>query len=340
MFARGRVARIDAMMTAIMQDRYGAPDVLRVAQTPRPVPGPGEVLVRVHAASVNARDWHVLRGDPYIARLAAPQYFGRKGPKQPIRGTDFAGVVEAVGASVIDFQVGDEVFGEAEAAFAEYVTATLIAHKPANLSFAEAAALPLAAITALMGVREVAAVRPGQRVLVNGASGGVGLFAVQLAKADGAHVTAVCSARNADLARQSGAEHVIDYAREDFCREGRRYDVVLDLVANRSLRDLRRALAPTGILVLSGGGVWTGGSLVGPMGLIIKAGLMSRFARQRIVQLTAAPSAQRLQTVAELAEAGTVRPMIDRTYPLAQAAEAIRYVAIDHARAKVVLTVC
>ncbi len=329
------------MMTAIMQDRYGAPDVLRVAETPRPVPGPGEVLVRVHAASVNARDWHVMRGDPYLARLAAPQYFGRTGPKQPIRGTDFAGVVEAVGASVTDVQVGDEVFGEAEAAFAEYVAApaSQVARKPANLSFAEAAALPTAAITALIGVREVAAVRPGQHVLVNGASGGVGLFAVQLAKADGAHVTAVCSARNADLARQSGADHVIDYAREDFSRDGRRYDVVLDLVANRSLRDLRRALAPTGTLVLSGGGVWTGGSLVGPMGLIIQAGLVGRFARQRIVQLTAAPSAQRLRAVAELAEAGTLRPMIDRTYPLAQAAEAIRYVAIDHARAKVVLTV-
>ncbi len=329
------------MMTAIMQDRYGAPDVLRVAQTPRPSPGPEEVLVRVHAASVNARDWHVMRGDPYLARLAAPQYFGRKGPKQPIRGTDFAGVVGAVGASVTDFRVGDEVFGEAEAAFAEHVAApaTLVARKPANLSFAEAAALPLAAITALIGVREVAAVRPGQRVLVNGASGGVGLFAVQLAKADGARVTAVCSARNADLARQSGADHVIDYAREDFSRDGRRYDVVLDLVANRSLRDLRRALAPTGMLVLSGGGVWTGGSLVGPMRLIIQAGLVGRFARQRIVQLTAAPNAQRLQALAELAEAGTLRPMIDRTYPLAQAAEAIRYVAIDHARAKVVLTV-
>jgi NADPH:quinone reductase-like Zn-dependent oxidoreductase len=328
------------MMTAIVQDRYGAPDVLRVARLPRPAAGPGQALVRVHAASVNARDWHVMRGDPYIARLAAPQYFGRKAPKQPIRGTDFAGVVEAVGPGMTGYEVGDEVFGEAEAAFAEYVPApvTLIAHKPANLSFEEAAALPTAATTALMGIREVADVRPGQRVLINGASGGVGPYAVQLAKADGAHVTAVCSARNADLARQSGADEVLDYAREDFCR-GTPYDVVFDLVGNRSLRDLRRALTPAGTLVLSGGGVWTGGSLVGPMGLIIQATLVGRFVKQRIVQLTAEPSAQRLRTLAALAEVGTLRPMIDRTFPLREAAQAIHYLAIEHARAKVVLTV-
>lgn len=328
------------MMTAIVQDRYGSPDVLRVARVPRPVPGPGQVLVRVHAASANARDWHVMRGDPYIARFAAPQYFGRKAPKQPIRGTDFAGTVEAVGRGVSEYQVGDEVFGEAEAAFAEYVAApvTVIAPKPANLSFEQASALPTAATTALMGIREVAAVRPGQQVLVNGASGGVGLYAVQLAKADGAHVTAVCSARNAELARQSGADVVLDYARDDFSRGGQRFDVIVDLVGNRSLGDLRRALTPAGTLVLSGGGVWTGGSLVGPMGLTIKGMLVGRFVKQRVVQLTAAPSADRMRTLAALAEAGTLRPMIDRTFPLQEAAKAIHYLAIEHARAKVILT--
>ncbi len=328
-------------MTAVVQDRYGPPEALRVARVPRPVPGPGQVLVRVAAASVNARDWHVMRGDPYVARLADRSMFARRGPVVPIRGTDFAGTVVATGPDVADLAEGEEVFGEAVGAFAEYVVApaSVVASKPANLTFAEAAALPLAANTAVMGLREVAAVRPGQRVLINGASGGVGLFAVQVARADGAEVTGVCSARNADLVRSAGAEHVVDYTRADFCRTGQHYDVVLDLVANRSVRDLLRVVTPTGTLVLSGGGVSAGGSLFGPMGQHIRGMLVSRFVRQRVLELPASPSRARLETIRSLAQAGTLRVAIDRSYPLEEAAQAIRYMEVEHTRSKVVLTV-
>jgi NADPH:quinone reductase-like Zn-dependent oxidoreductase len=222
----------------------------------------------VRAASVNARDWHMMRGDPYVARLMDRKSFGREAPNMRIRGTDFAGVVEAVGAGVTRFQAGGEVYGEAEGAFAEYVTApeTVVEAKPANLTFEEAAAMPLAANTALMGVRDMAAVQAGQHVLINGASGGVGLFAIQIVKSYGAEVTAVCSTRNVDLARSAGADHVIDYRRDDFARGEHQYDVIFDLVGNRKLRDLRRALKPTGTAVVSGGGVSRGGSFFGPNG--------------------------------------------------------------------------
>ncbi|MCP2242850.1 NAD(P)-dependent alcohol dehydrogenase [Lentzea aerocolonigenes] len=331
-------------MKAIVQDRYGSHETLRLAEVDRPTPANGEVLVRVCAASVNAADWHIMRGDPRLARLAMPVAFGWSGPKKKIRGRDFAGVVEAVGPGVTRFRPGDEVFGDlgfSDGAFAEYVCAgeDLVAAKPAGLTFEQAAAIPLAGNTALTGVRDVAEAKPGQRFLVNGASGGVGTFAVQLAKSFGAEVTAVCSARNADLVRSIGADHVIDYAVDDFTANGRRYDVVLDLVANRSLADLRRALTPDGTLVLSGGGVSDGGSLVGPMGLTIAGGLISRFVRHRVRQLNVAPSAANLETLAGLAESGTVVPVIDRTYPLPEAPEAIRYLELDHARAKVVVTV-
>jgi NADPH:quinone reductase-like Zn-dependent oxidoreductase len=236
---------------------------------------------------------------------------------------------------------GDEVYGEAEGTFAELVCVdeSLVAAKPTTLTFAEAAAVPLAGVTALIGVRDLGQVGPGERLMVYGASGGVGTFAVQIAKAAEAEVTAVCRTRNLELVRSLGAEHVVDYTREDFAREARRYDVVLDLVANRSLSDLRRALAPAGTLVLSGGGTFEGGSVVGPMGLTLKAALWSRFVRQRIVQLIAAPSGPHLVALAELIEAGSVRSVVERTYPLTDAAEAIRYVESEHARAKVVVTV-
>ncbi|BFU46584.1 NAD(P)-dependent alcohol dehydrogenase [Krasilnikovia sp. MM14-A1004] len=327
-------------MKAIVQDRYGSSDVLAFQDVDPPVAGDREVLVRVHAAAVNAYDWHVMRGDPYIARLMAGSVFGRREPRVPIRGRDFAGRVEAVGAGVTRFRPGDEVFGAAPATFAEYVAVAAddIEPKPANLTFDQAAALPMAATTALMGLRDEGGVRPGHRVLVNGASGGVGTFAVQLAKALGASVTGVCSGRNVDLVRQLGADEVVDYQRADFTRAAHAHDVVLDLVGNRSLGDLRRALTPTGVLVLAGGGVFTGGSLVGPVGLIIRAKLTGPLIRQRIRTVTAEIDRTRLATVRELAEASKVTPVIDRTFALSEAAQAIRYVETGHARGKVVVT--
>ncbi|MFH0519405.1 NAD(P)-dependent alcohol dehydrogenase [Streptomyces sp. M41] len=324
-------------MKAVVQDRYGSADVLAFRDIDTPVPGDGEVLVRVLAASVNAYDWHLMRGDPKIARLV----LGLKGPKARIRGRDFAGRVAAVGAGVTGVAPGDEVFGEADGAFAEFVCAKggMLGPKPANLTFEQAAAMPLAANTALVGLRDVAGVRRGQTVLVNGASGGVGTFAVQLAKAYGAEVTAVCSTRNTDLVRSLGADHVVDYTREDFTRAGRRYDVVLDLVGNHSLTGFRRAVTPTGALVLSGGGVYEGGSVLGPMGLFFKRRLAAPFVRQRLLELPAEQTVANLATLRELAESGKIAPVVERTYPLSEAAEAIRYVEVEHARAKVVVTV-
>jgi NADPH:quinone reductase-like Zn-dependent oxidoreductase len=324
-------------MKAIAQDRYGPPDVLELRDLAKPDPGDNEVLVRVHAAAVNALDWHYMRGDPYVARLS----MGLRGPKVRIRGRDFAGRVEALGGGVERFRVGDEVFGEADGAFAEYVNAPdgAVDPKPANLTFEQAAAVPLAGATALRGLRDVARVRPGQRVLINGASGGVGTFAVQIAKSLGAVATGVCSARNADLVRSIGAEHVIDYASEDFTRNGQVYDVVFDLVGNRSLTDFRRALTPEGALVLSGGGVSEGGSFLGPLPLFAKGQLLSRFAGHRLLQLSEQPSRQNLAALRELIESGAVTPVIDRTYPLSDVPEAIRYLEVEHARAKVAITV-
>jgi NADPH:quinone reductase-like Zn-dependent oxidoreductase len=328
-------------MKAIMHDRYGSPDVLRLREVETPAPADDEVLVRVHAASVNARDWHMMRGDPYLARLSAADA-GLTAPKVKVRGTDFAGTVTAVGKQVTRLRAGDEVYGECNGAFAEYVCApqSVVDRKPANLSFEQAAAVPLAANTALVGLRDLARVEPGQHVLINGASGGVGTFAVQLAKAFGMRVTAVCSTRNVELVRSIGADHLIDYTREDFARTGRRYDVVFDLVGNRSVADYRRVLTPTGTLLLSGGGVSRGGSLIGPMGLIIRGMLVARFVRrQRLLVLVANPSVENLAALRELLESGKINPIVDRTYPLSKTAEAIRYLEVEHARAKVVLTV-
>jgi NADPH:quinone reductase-like Zn-dependent oxidoreductase len=327
-------------MRAIVQDRYGSPDVLELRELDEPAVSEHEVLVRVRAAAVNAYDWHVMRGDPYLARLA----IGLRRPKAPIRGRDFAGRVEAVGREVTRFKPGDEVYGDlgtADGAFADYVSAPedQVESKPSTLTFEQAAAAPLAGVTALMGLREVGRVQPGQRVLVNGASGGVGTFAVQLARAFGAEVTGVCSTRNLDLVRSLGADQVVDYTREDFTLEGRRQDLVLDLVGNRSLADLRRALTPGGTLVLSGGGVPGESRLLGPLTLIIEGRMLSRFARHRLLVLTAAPSRERLAALRGLVESGEVTPVIDRTYPLREAPEAIRYVEREHARAKVVITV-
>jgi len=334
---RTAVAPRENQMKAIVQDRYGSPDALELREVGKPVADDNEVLVRVHAAGVNAYDWHLMRGDPYLARVTLG--FGR--PKMKIRGRDFAGRVEAVGRDVKRFRLGDEVFGEVDGAFAEYVCVpdNVLEAKPANLTFEQAAAMPLAGNTALMGLRDLGRVQPGQQVLVNGASGGVGTFAVQIAKSFGAEVTGVCSTRNVDLVRSIGADHVIDYTREDFTRNGRRYDVVFDLVGNRSLTEFRRALTPAGTLILSGGGVSRGGSLIGPMGLILRGQVLSRFVRHRLLVLTATPSKENLATLRELAESGRVSPVIDRTYPLSEVPEAIRYLEVEHARAKVIITV-
>jgi NADPH:quinone reductase-like Zn-dependent oxidoreductase len=325
-------------MKAVAQDRYGSVDVLEFREVDRPVPADDEVLVRVHAASVNAYDWHFMHGDPMLGR----GMMGLRRPKARVRGRDFAGRVEAVGAGVTGLKPGDEVFGEADGAFAEYVCArdSEVGPKPANLTFEQAAAIPLAGNTALIGLRDVAQVQPGQTVLVNGASGGVGTFAVQLAKAYGADVTTVCSTRNVDQVRSLGADRVIDYTQENFTRGDRRYDVVLDLVGNHSLGEFRRVLTPTGTLVLSGGGVYEGGSLVGPMGLFLKRRLVAPFARhQRLLEISARQSRANLAALRELAESGKIAPVIERTYPLSEAAEAIRYLEVEHARAKVVVTV-
>ncbi|MFY1672114.1 NAD(P)-dependent alcohol dehydrogenase [Plantactinospora sp. WMMB334] len=327
-------------MRAIVQDRYGAADSLRLAEVARPVAADDQVLVRVHAAAVNAYDWHAMRGDPYIARLS----FGLgAGPRARIRGRDFAGRVEAVGRNVTRLRAGDAVYGDlgpVDGAFAEYVRVReeLVERMPAGLTFAQAAAMPVAGSTALICLRDAARLQPGQRLLVNGASGGVGTFAVQLGRAFGAQVTGVCGTRNLELVSGLGADEVVDYTRDDFTRGGRRYDVLLDLVGNRSLTDLRRVLAPGGTLVLSGGGVSGGGSLFGPMSLLVRGRLLARLVRHRLVVPSTVPSRENLVALREFAEAGQVVPAIDRSYPLDRAPEAIRYLEIEHARAKVVIT--
>ncbi|MDT7783540.1 MAG: hypothetical protein QOF58_1959 [Pseudonocardiales bacterium] len=321
-------------MKAIVQDRYGSADVLELREVERPVPAAGEVLVRVRASSVNAADWHIMRGDPYFARL----FLGLRGPKSRIRGMDFAGVIVSVGAGVIGLlRVGDVVFGEGSGSFAEYVRvpAHLVERKPSNLSFEQTATLPLAGNTAWMGLRDL---RAGQKVLINGASGGVGLMAVQIAKARKAVVTGVCSTRNVEQVRSVGADHVIDYRSEDFTHGSERYDLIFDLVGNRSMSSLRGVLTPDGTLVLSGGGSFTGGVLFGPYGLMVQGKLLGWFTRQRLVVLEAKPSKENLAALRDLAESGQLVPVIERTYPLTDAPDAIRHVELEHARAKVVVT--
>jgi NADPH:quinone reductase-like Zn-dependent oxidoreductase len=327
-------------MKAIVQERYGSPDeVLALREVDQPVPGDDEVLVQVRAASINAYEWHFVRGDPKLAR--ADMGFGK--PKTRIRGRDFAGVVEKTGAAVTRLRPGDEVYGDLGArngAFAEYVAVpdTQVDLKPPSLTFEQAAAIPLAGNTALMGIRDVGRVQPGQRVLINGASGGVGPFAVQIAKAYGAEVTAVCSARNVDMARTCGADHVIDYRTQDFTRGGEHYDVVFDLVGNHSLGALRRSLKPGGQVILSGGGVFDGGSIFGPMALMMQGKLMERFGVP-VTVLAEKPSTENLTTLRGMAETGELTPVIDRTYPLSDVPTAIAYLEKEHARAKVVITV-
>ncbi|MEU4322984.1 NAD(P)-dependent alcohol dehydrogenase [Nocardia fluminea] len=323
-------------MRAIVQQVYGSSAMLATAEVARPRAEAGQVLVRVHAASVNARDWHLMRGDPKIARWMDRSVFGRRGPANPVQGGDFAGTVEEVGDGVTDLAVGDDVFGEAvSGAFAEFVAVPrgLLDRKPANLSFEEAAAVPLAANTALTCLRHVG---DGARVLIIGASGGVGTFAVQIARARGARVSAVCSTRNVEAARSLGAEQVFDYTRDAVTG---RYDTVLDLAGTRTLRELLRLVEPTGTLVLSGGGNFDGGSWFGPVGLLARGQLARPFVKPAIRGPMAEQTPQSLTELRELIESGLLRPAIDRTYPLAETPAAIEYMETEHARAKIVITI-
>jgi NADPH:quinone reductase-like Zn-dependent oxidoreductase len=328
---------------AIVQDRFGPPDILRPADIDPPRVGPGDVLVRVHAAALNPYDWHLMRGDPLVGRLTAGMGLTR--PKSPLPGIDAAGRVEAVGADVAGLRPGDEVMGFCAGSLAEYACTTpeRLVRKPAGLSFEQAAAVPMGAVSALRGIRTVGRARVGQRVLVNGAGGGVGTFAVQIAAALGAEVTGVCSTGNVELVRSLGAAHVVEYTREDFTDAGARsrYDLVLDNVGNQPLRRLRRVLTPAGTLVANGGG--PPGKVFGVMGGLLRLLVVNAFVRQHLrVILPAVPDGpihEDLVAVAELVEAGTLAPVVDRTYPLVDAAEGIRHVEKGHARGKVVVTV-
>lgn len=321
-------------MRAMVQDRYGSPDVLAIRDVDMPVIGDDGVLVRVRATSVNAADWHRIRGRPYFARLMT----GLRLPKGTIAGSDVSGVVEAVGAGVTQLRPGDDVFGARDGAFAEYVAgrARNFVPKPANLTFEQAAAIPVAATTALQALRDKGRVRPGQRVLILGAGGGVGSYAVQLARAFGAEVTATTTAQNVEMVRAIGAGEVVDYERADVTRDGGRFDVILDVGGYRSLGDLGRALAREGTAVIVGAG---DGSSVTLIARMLAAPLRSRVRGQRILSFLARITTDDLLALRELAAAGKITPVIDRVYPLGDAAEAIRYAETGRARGKVVISV-
>jgi len=321
----------DKIMKAIVYERYGSPDVLRLTEIPAPTPKADEVLVKIHAVGLNAADWHLMRADPFLARMAA----GLFKPKNNILGEDIAGTVEAVGSAVTRFKPGDAVFACYQRGLAEYVCApeSKLTPKPANLSFEEAAAVPMAALTALQGLRDHGKIQAGQRVLIHGASGGVGTFAIQLAKDFGAEVTAVTSTAKMNQARALGADHVIDYTREDFSRNGQRYDLIFAANGNRKLSDYERALTPTGIYVMAGG----------TTSQMFDAILFGRFKTKKggktMKIFLASSSPADLAIIKDLIEAGKVKPMMDRCYPLAQTTEAMRYLEAGHAKGKIVVCV-
>jgi len=324
-------------MKAIVQYKYGSPDdVLELQDIDKPAVKDDDVLLRVHAAGAHIGDWHIITGLPYLLRIAG---VGLRAPKARVRGMDVAGRVEAVGKDVTQFQPGDEVFGTCDGSFAEYATARTgkVAPKPANLTFEQAATVPTSGFTALQGLRDVGKVQPGQEVLIIGAGGGVGSFAVQIAKAFGAHVTGVCSTTKVDLVRSIGADEVIDYTRDDFAETGQRYDLILDTAGNRSLSHLRRALAPRGTLVIvgaEGGGRWFGG-----IDRQLRAHMLSPFVSQKLGTFISKENSEDLVALKELVEAGKVTPVIGTTYPLSKVPEAIRYLEEGHARGKVAVTV-
>jgi NADPH:quinone reductase-like Zn-dependent oxidoreductase len=323
-------------MKAMVQDTYGPPDVMRLRDIERPQIADDEVLVHVHAAGVDRGVWHVMTGLPYPVRLAG---YGLRAPKTPVPGMDLAGVVEAIGRRVARFKPGDEVFGIGKGTYAEYAPARedKLVLKPANLTFEQAAAVAISGLTALQAVRDHARVESGQKVLIIGASGGVGSYAVQLAKAFGAEVTGVCSTAKVDLVRSLGADHVIDYRREDFAGGRQRYDVILDIGGNSSLSRLRRTLTPQGTLVIVGGE--TGGRWLGGYDRQLRALLLSRFGDQNLRTFVSSENYQDMIALSELIEAGKVTPVIDRTYPLDQVPQAIQYLLDGHARGKVVITI-
>ena len=322
-------------MKAIVYRCYGSPDVLKYEDVERPTPADNEVLVRIHAASVNPLDWHYMRGSPYIMRLGS----GLGAPDDASLGVDFSGTIEAVGKNVTTFKPGDEVFGGAGGAFAEYVTIRAdraLTLKPAGLTFEQGASVPIAAITALQALRDKGKLKQGQKVLINGASGGVGTFAVQIAKALGAEVTGVCSTRNLEMVRSIGADHVIDYTREDYTEGGQRYDLIIDMVGNHSLLANRRAMEPEGNFIIVGGpkGNWLG-PLTGP----VKAMLLSPFVGQEFGMIMAKMRKDDLATLADLMQSGQVTPVIDRRFSLREVPEAIRYSEEGHARGKILINI-
>ena len=327
---------VSRTMRAIVHPQYGTPDVLAIGEVERPVPGADDVLVRVHAACASVGDHHVVTGKPYLIRLSP--FGGLPRPRNRVPGTAMAGRVEAVGAKVTAFRQGDEVYGEASSgAFAEYVVvpAGRIASKPSNLSFEEAAAAPWA-VTALQGLRDAGGLVAGQRVLINGASGGVGTWAVQLAKALGAEVTAVCSARNVDMVRALGADQVVDYTSQDFVAGGARFDLMLDMVGNRSLSDCRSVLVPRGTYVSCSGG---GGDWFGPLFRLVGVLMTSWFTSQKLTSFMVSPNQQDLLFLKQLIEAGKAKPVIERRYALSEVADALRHVAEGHARGQTVLQI-
>ena len=322
-------------MKAIVYTEYGSPDVLQLKDVAKPIPADDEVLVKVQAVSVNAADLHLLRADPFLIRLSS----GFLKPKHTILGSDIAGQVEAVGSNAKQFKPGDEVFGDISACgwggFAEYVCVRedALVLKPTNLSFEQAAAVPMAAVTSLQGIRHAGQIRPGQKALINGASGGVGTFAVQLAKSFGAEVTAVCSTANLETARSIGADHVIDYTQEDFATNGQQYDLILAANGDRSISDYKRALSPTGVYVQTGGSMsqMTQAMIQGPWISMTGSKKMSNMG-------VAKPNQSDLVFIKELLESGKVKPVIDRCYPLSEVPAALRYLEEGHARGKVVIT--
>ena len=321
------------LMKAIVYRCYGSPDVLNFEDIAKPKPADDEVLVKVVAASVNPLDWHYMRGSPYLMRLGS----GLGAPDDSSMGVDFAGTVEAVGRNVKRFNPGDEVFGGRGGAFAEYVTVPedrALVRKPANITFAQAASVPIAAITALQALRDKGKLKPGHKVLINGASGGVGTFAVQIAKSFGAEVTGVCSTRNAEMVRSIGADHIIDYTRENYTESGKQYDLIIDMVGNHSLMANKRVLKPEGIFVIVGGGK---GNWLGPLMNPIKALMLSPFVSQEFVLLLADLSKDDLAILGDLMKTGKVNPVIDRRYRLSDVPVAIRYSEEGHAQGKIII---
>jgi len=324
-------------MKAIVYCDYGSPDVLKLEDIEKPTPADNEVLVRVRAAAVNPYDWHYIRGTPYLMRIET----GLRKPKITRLGVDYAGTVEAVGKRVTQFKPGDDVFGGRTGAFAEYVTVRedrAVVRKPANLTFEQVATVGIAAITALQALRDKAKIQPGQKVLINGVSGGVGTFAVQIAKSMGADVTGVCSTRNVEMVRSIGADQVIDYKKEDYADSGQRFDVILDNVGNRSLSDNRRVLNPDGKYVLIGGGGPNDHRWIGPLAKVANAYLMSQFVSQDMGMFLASLNKEDLTVLGDLMQAGKVTPVIDRRYTLSEVPAAIRYLEEGHARGKVIIT--